>query len=79
MTRDQFRDLVNEALETIPEHFRAAMENIAIVIEDEPSLAQLDEVGIEPPDTLLGLYVPVLATGRSTTTTTCTGPPRATN
>ena len=56
MTRDQFRDLVNEALETIPEHFRAAMENIAIVIEDEPSLAQLDEVGIQPPDTLLGLY-----------------------
>ena len=32
------------------------MQNIAIVIEDEPTLAQLDEVGIEPPDTLLGLY-----------------------
>jgi predicted Zn-dependent protease with MMP-like domain len=32
------------------------MHNIAIVIEDEPTLEQLDEVGIEPPDTLLGLY-----------------------
>jgi predicted Zn-dependent protease with MMP-like domain len=32
------------------------MQNIAIVIEDEPTPDQLEEVGIEPPDTLLGLY-----------------------
>lgn len=56
MTRDQFRALVDEALETIPPHFRDAMHNIAIVIEDEPTLEQLEEVGIDPPDTLLGLY-----------------------
>ena len=56
MKREEFRKLVDEALETIPERFRNAMGNIAIVIEDEPSNAQLDEVGIEPPDTLLGLY-----------------------
>ena len=30
--------------------------NVAIVVEDEPSSTQLDEVGLEPPDTLLGLY-----------------------
>ena len=56
MKREEFRQLVDEALETIPERFRDAMRNIAIVIEDEPSNAQLAEVGIEPPDTLLGLY-----------------------
>ena len=56
MTREEFRQLVDEALETIPERFRTAMKNMAIVIEDEPSNAQLAEVGIEPPDTLLGLY-----------------------
>jgi predicted Zn-dependent protease with MMP-like domain len=56
MTRTRFRELVDEALETIPENFRDAMHNIAIVIEDEPSAEQLDEVGVEPPDTLLGLY-----------------------
>ena len=56
MTRERFQQLVDEALETIPEDFRDAMQNIAIVIEDEPSPEQLDEVGIEPPDTLLGLY-----------------------
>ena len=56
MTRARFRQLVDEALETIPEHFREAMHNIAIVIEDEPTLDLLDEVGVEPPDTLFGLY-----------------------
>lgn len=56
MTRNQFRDLVDEALETIPDEFRAAMRNIAIVVEDDPSAEQLAHVGIEPPDTLLGLY-----------------------
>lgn len=56
MTRDAFRELVNEALEDIPQRFRDALANIAIVVEDEPSPAQLAEVGLEPPDTLLGLY-----------------------
>src|SRR5262249_11190521 len=56
MKRAEFRELVNEALSTIPVRFRDAMQNIAIVIEDEPSDEQLSEVGIEPPDTLLGLY-----------------------
>ncbi len=56
MRRDRFRELVDEALETIPRGFRDAMQNIAIVIEDEPTREQLDEVGVEPPDTLLGLY-----------------------
>ena len=30
--------------------------NIAIVVEDEPSAELLEEMEIEPPDTLLGLY-----------------------
>ena len=56
MTRDEFRGLVDEALASIPQQFRDALQNIAIVIEDEPNEAQLAEVGLEPPDTLLGLY-----------------------
>jgi len=56
MTRTKFRELVDEALAGIPPRFREAMKNIAIVIEDEPTLEELAEVGIEPPDTLLGLY-----------------------
>jgi predicted Zn-dependent protease with MMP-like domain len=56
MNRRQFLALVDEALLTIPERFRDAMQNIAIVVEEDPTPIQLDEVGIEPPDTLLGLY-----------------------
>jgi predicted Zn-dependent protease with MMP-like domain len=56
MTRSDFRELVDEALETIPQRFRDAMQNIAIVVDDEPTPEQLESVEIEPPDTLLGLY-----------------------
>lgn len=56
MTRSEFRALVDEALETIPHRFRDAMQNIAIVVDDEPTADQLESVEIEPPDTLLGLY-----------------------
>ena len=56
MTADDFQALVNEALATIPRRFRDALQNIAIVVEDAPSREQLDALGIDPPDTLLGLY-----------------------
>jgi len=56
MTREQFRKLVDEALAGIPIRFRDALKNIAIVVEDDPTNVQLAEVGIDPPDTLLGLY-----------------------
>jgi len=54
--RDQFEKLVADALASIPRRFRDALQNIAIVVEDEPSRELLREMGIRPPDTLLGLY-----------------------
>ena len=56
MQRGQFETYVAEALASIPQRFRKAMQNIAIVVEDEPSRELLAEMDIEPPDTLLGLY-----------------------
>ena len=56
MDRKAFEQLVAEALATIPRRFRKAMRNIAIVVEDEPSEELLDDMEIEPPDTILGLY-----------------------
>ena len=56
MQRVQFEKYVAEALASIPQRFRKAMQNIAIVVEDEPSRELLAEMDIEPPDTLLGLY-----------------------
>ena len=56
MTRAAFERLVGEALASIPRRFRDALANLAIVVEDEPSPDLLEEMEIEPPDTLLGLY-----------------------
>ena len=64
MHRPQFEALVAEALASIPRRFKNAMQNIAIVVEDEPSQELLDEMEIEPPDTLLGLYQGIPLTER---------------
>ncbi len=56
MTRDAFERLVAEAVTLIPARFRVEMQNLALVVEGEPDAALLDEMGIEPPDSLYGLY-----------------------
>ncbi len=44
------------ALDTIPEPFVHALDEVAIVIEDEPTRTQLRESGLGPDDGLYGLY-----------------------
>ncbi|MDQ4144810.1 MAG: metallopeptidase family protein [Actinomycetota bacterium] len=54
MTEEAFRDLVADALDSLPEDITALMENVEVVVEDEPpaeSLARLPRGG-----TLLGEY-----------------------
>lgn len=57
MTRDGFERAVADALRIVPKRFRDAMENLAIVVEDEPDRRLLDELEAGPDDTLFGLYV----------------------
>lgn len=56
MTRERFKQLVEEAIDTIPARFAREVRNVAIVIEDEPSDELLDEMEMGPDDTILGLY-----------------------
>jgi predicted Zn-dependent protease with MMP-like domain len=56
MTRRQFEVLVDKALRKLPKKFRARISNIAVVVEDWADDETLAEMGIEPPDTLYGLY-----------------------
>jgi predicted Zn-dependent protease with MMP-like domain len=56
MTRERFQQLVVEAITLIPKRFRREMKNLALVVEDEPDQALLDEMEIEAPDSLYGLY-----------------------
>ena len=56
MTREYFRELVEEAIDTNPLKFAREVRNLAIVIEDEPSEELLDEMDLDHPSELLGLY-----------------------
>jgi predicted Zn-dependent protease with MMP-like domain len=56
MTRRQFEALVEKSLRKLPKPFKEKVANIAVVVEDWADDATLEEMGIEPPDTLYGLY-----------------------
>lgn len=56
MTREHFKQLVAEAIDSIPRRFAREIENVAIVIEDRPSSAVLEEMEMGPDEVLLGLY-----------------------
>jgi len=47
---------VARAMRSLPRSFRDKIKNIAVVVEDWADPATLAEMGIEPPDTLYGLY-----------------------
>ena len=53
---ERFDRLVDRAVTGIPNPFRAALDEIALVIADEPSPEQLRENGLKPDETLYGLY-----------------------
>ncbi|MCK6555246.1 metallopeptidase family protein [Candidatus Binatia bacterium] len=57
MDRARFEALVQEAIDALPEEFARELDNVAIVIEDEPDAEVLRSVGLDPHvDTLFGLY-----------------------
>jgi predicted Zn-dependent protease with MMP-like domain len=51
-----FEELVGTALDAIPEPFAAALDEVAIVVADEPTDEQRRENGIGPDEDLYGLY-----------------------
>jgi predicted Zn-dependent protease with MMP-like domain len=53
----RFDELVAEALARIPPEFARHLENVSVLVESEPSAAQIRSAGLDPPrDTRLGLY-----------------------
>ncbi len=66
MTRPEFETLVERALRTLPHRFKDKISNVAIVVEDWADEETLEQVGIEPPDTLYGLYRGIDLTRRDT-------------
>jgi predicted Zn-dependent protease with MMP-like domain len=63
-TKAEFERLVEEALESLPPQFAELLDNVAVVVEEEPTgddLEALEEEGSE----LLGIYRGVALTHRS--------------
>ena len=57
MQRSRFRRLVQQALDEIPDELFQRMENVVILVRNQPTDEEREAVGLGPRQTLLGLYV----------------------
>ncbi len=65
MSRGEFEKVVAKALDGLPESIAVHLDNIAVVVEDEPSNEDLLDAGLDPEtETLFGLYQGVALTER---------------
>jgi predicted Zn-dependent protease with MMP-like domain len=60
-----FESLVAEALDDLPLYVQERLENVAVVVEDEPGPDRLAKFGYDADQTLLGLYEGINRVDRS--------------
>ncbi len=65
MTEEKFRKLVAKAIDKIPSKFLKKLDNVAIVVEDEPNLFQKAKLHLRHGWSLFGLYEGVPQTKRT--------------
>jgi predicted Zn-dependent protease with MMP-like domain len=56
MKKEEFEKLVEEALARIPRKFRKYLDNIAVIVEKQPSREIYERTGSTPLSTILGHY-----------------------
>jgi predicted Zn-dependent protease with MMP-like domain len=56
MKKQNFEKFVEEALEGLPKQFRERMDNLAVIVEDNPPKEVSERFGKTPLSTVLGLY-----------------------
>lgn len=64
MERTEFEKLVSAGIDAIPEKFAQLLNNVVVVVEDEPSPQQRRKMRLSPHSTLLGLYEGIPQTKR---------------
>jgi predicted Zn-dependent protease with MMP-like domain len=67
MDQKTFEDLVTEAIDSLPPEIRDWLDNVAIVVGEQPTAEQLARAGLRPGQLLFGLYVGVPKTQRGFT------------
>lgn len=65
MTNEEFEKLVDEGIAAIPERFLKKLNNVAIVVEEMPTVSQRRKMHLGHRHTLLGLYEGIPQTGRA--------------
>ncbi len=65
MELERFEELVRRGLELIPDEIAQRMSNVDIEVQDMPSQKQLASAGVPSGHTLLGLYVGITLTRRT--------------
>lgn len=56
MTRGAFERLVHEGAQRIPSPFRKHLDDVALIVENEPTREQMRGAGVSPGAELFGLY-----------------------
>lgn len=56
LKRKEFEQIVDEGIKSIPEKFLQKLNNVAIVIENEPTAGQVKKLKLKSGWTLFGLY-----------------------
>ena len=66
---EQFADLIDEALNSLPKEHLRAVKNVAVIYADEPTPKQRQDLKLQCNETLFGLYegVPLAQRGGRTT------------
>src|SRR6202158_5912022 len=64
MTREEFVNVAEETLDSLPEEFRSRIQNVAILVEDYPPKQSRSQPG-QPRRLLLGIFHGMPATKRS--------------
>lgn len=66
VSQEKFENLINDALDTLPEKYIKLLNNVVIVSEDQPSEEQKTRLHLVHGQTLYGLYEGIPLTQRGT-------------
>jgi predicted Zn-dependent protease with MMP-like domain len=64
MDREKFEELVDKAVKSLPEEFLNHLDNVDVLVADQPTAGQLRKSRLKANQTLLGLYEGVPQTRR---------------
>lgn len=64
ITNKKFEKLANQAMSELPQNYIKGLDNVVIVVEDEPTEVQRQKQNLKAQETLLGLYEGIPLTKR---------------